>query len=315
MIAVKGRLYAPKENIYGILTVLYCEDTSSVNNAMIVVGNNNDIYRLTTNKKFQEFEKKIQDHLISGRHTKTLTSQLEGDLKNILYNEYLSDRFIKGITSRDGSQIYAVIEELIANRIHDEGLNIELSLEDVNVADVSDQNSDASSDSRDESIPSIPVKLIISPLNGKGIHTLNAGSLIMVQPDTSDSSSDSFANQYKLKKEGGGIHSIPAEVISNHPIEKGREIIVKLDSSTYGKIIEEEKVLVSIYDASKDPMPLFIANKLQFPQKNSQGKEASARNKVIKPDLKEKKGNAFLAVFAIIAVVLILFAIFIFSSM
>lgn len=317
MIAVKGRLYAPKENLYGIMTVLFCEDTLSVTNAMIVVGNNNDIYRLTTNKKYSEFEKKIQDYLISGRHTKTLTSQLEEDLKNIMYNDYLKDKFIQSMASRNGSNIYSVFEELLSNRIHDDGLNLEFSLEEIDSSNVSlPQEETEETDSEKDLKSSIPVKLLISPINGKGIHTITSGSLIMVQPDVSDSSAASFIEKYGLKKEGGGIIPIPGEVISNQPVEKGREIIVKLDSETNGKIIEEEKVLVSIYDASKDAMPLFISGGLQIPEKKTPNKKDSSGGKTISSSNRgEKKGNTFLVVFGILAVVLILFAIFIFSSL
>ncbi len=309
MIAVKGRFHAPKENLYGILVILYSEETMSINNAMVAVGSNNEIYRTPTQKKYHEFETKIQDIIISRKHSATVSSQIEDDLKKLTYNDYLMDKFHKSIASKNGSKIYAVMEEILTDRIHDDGLNLEISLEEYN-ADA-ETSGPASAPEPDKGIY-VPVKLIISPINGKPIQSLGAGNIIMVQPDKEQSSGMDFISRYNLKNEDGGVVPIPAEILENKTLGNGREIIVRLDKNANGKILEEEKVLVRLYSPSKDPLPLYVADSLQMPSPPKPAAPKASQQKEI-PE-KPKSNPVFVATFAGIALILIIAAAFIFAT-
>ncbi|GEM_PF-2776317 len=309
MIAVKGRLHAPKENLYGILVILYSEETMSINNAMVAVGSSDEIYRTPTQKKFHDFETKIQDIIISRKHSAAVSTQIEDDFKKLMYNDNIMDKFQKSISSKNGSKIYAVMEEILSAHIHDDGLNLEISIEEYN----GEGETPASAPVPEPDIGNyVPVKLIISPINGKPIQSLGAGNIIMVQPDKEQSFGMDFISRYNLKNEDGGVVPIPAEILENKTQGNGREIIVRLDKSTNGKILEEEKVLVRLYAPSKDPLPLYVADSLQMPSPPKPAAPKSAQQKEIQE--KPKSNPVFVATFAGIALVLIIAAAFIFAT-
>ena len=250
LIALKGRFQSAKEQYYGIFLVMVNPELMHIDSASTVVSGYSDVYNISLLEKWTEIDQKIQKLRYEGQYAKAVTNDLQDNFKYIILDTDNINEFLNKIKNNEQQEIINFLKEKFQKSIHDEEMKIEISLENINEADLN-QSDESEEESNDSEGTFINVNLVLAPVNGKLVTELKKGDVIMVRINADTEKSVNIIEQLQLKTEKG-IKPAPAKILKTEPAQKGLRLLLGISTGIYSHILEEEKVLVRMYDPAKD---------------------------------------------------------------
>ncbi|MDH5721248.1 MAG: hypothetical protein OEZ13_11645 [Spirochaetia bacterium] len=304
--AIKGRFHAPKEQYYGISLFMINNDLKHIDSASTVVSGYSEIYNISLLDGWKALEEKIQKVRYEGQYAKAVTNDLQDNFKYLILDSDFSNEFIENVLKDNKIEILEMLKEKIQKSIHDENLKLEIELENITQKDLNTKpNDDESNESSDDSEGVfLNVNLVLAPVNGKLVNDLKTGETIMVRIVPDNDKANYYIDLLKLRKEKG-IMPAPAKILKIESSSKGIRLLLNLTDGVYANVLEEEKVLVRIYDPVKDN-----------PNENQKSKEKETpkeQEKVFKNTKKKEKsvipfilGSAFILILLILMLTYVL---------
>ena len=274
--ALKARMYSVEKKYYGIFLLILSENEHSTGSASAVISLSPQVYKILPSQKVSDFEDRIQKIKFDGQYALSATKVLEESLVNISQDKSFYQEVENDLVSRDEAHLASVLRSFISKVLEDNSINVELGMESVNRYEF-DMNVKTTESSGTDSLGEtdgevsmegntddtknvfqiekkgsiLDLNLVLDPVGGRLVSKLNIGDIIMVRVLPNSSAANHFINIYKLRSGGDQILPIPVEVKSINNLDNKIELQVKIDDNTFGRVIEEEKILVKMYDSMK----------------------------------------------------------------
>lgn len=139
----------------------------------------------------------------------------------------------------------------------DEEFRLELDFEGVSEEDLSSSENipeepGAQTEGQSPDGLYLPIKLLLDPVAGRNVTELKTGDKLMVGIVPDSERANYFIDIMKLRGENGKLKPASLEISQINYIGTNIEIIGKLDEGVFGKVVEEEKILVRLYDPQRD---------------------------------------------------------------
>ncbi len=312
MIAIKGRFKAPEAKYFGLFVLMLNQEAGYIDTAAIVVSVHSDIYELAPSESWSKYEGKIQRLKYEGQYTQTVTIDLQETLKNLTMDQEFYNDLMHSVKGKDVAGLKHTLGTLINRVLGDQRTGIDLSIEEVSkdqlTSDeaIADQAIDTAPAAPQEQGVILPVSLVIAPVGGKAIDEIKEGDKIMVRLSSQSDKAEYFIDLLGLRTEKG-VKPTMGEIISKTTSGKTNEIKVKLDENVFGTVVEEEKVLVRMFDPAKDAPP---------PKKEKAAGKAAKAGKAqasvsAGPMNTEKKSGVFVKIGMVVAALLVFFVAYI----
>jgi len=98
----------------------------------------------------------------------------------------------------------------------------------------------------------IPCAPLLGPVTGVPIFTLKAGQEIMIRIDNTSELGNKYNNYFNLIDEDGKIRPIKARIAAIKSDNEGHKLLVHIQESIYGKIVETEQIKVKLFAEDED---------------------------------------------------------------
>lgn len=308
LIAIKGRFRSPEQKMFGLFVLILNQEAGFIDTAAIVVSIHSDVYDLAPQESWSKYEGKIQRLKYEGQYSQTTTIDLQESLKNLTMDQEFYNDLHRSVQGNDIGGIQHTMGTLINRVLHDQRTSMEIATEEVTQEQL--KSEEAIADQAIETGTTAPasegvvlnVSLVIAPVGGKSVNDLEVGDKIMVRLQTNSDKAEYFIDLLGLRTEKG-VKPTMGEIQSIDVSGKTTEIKVKLDENVYGRVIEEEKVLVRMFDPKVDAPP----PKKTKEQADSPGATAARSSSSKAPMGAEKKSGMMFKIFISLAVVLFFF--------
>jgi len=255
-IAIKGKIFIPGNSYYGIFFILLNNKNKSVENSNAVFTIYSDIHQIEINAPWNRFEQKIEDTMYGENVSHAITSSVNTKLKGDISRSELVAELTDYAVSDSRDKMHTIIEHLFKRSTMNNNIVVEEAFEHITESELREgriRQPDAIKESTPEpQIPLLKTKLSISPVKGKSIHLLKRGEQIMVVPVKGMPRENEFITKYKLEKENGNMIPVKGTILSIKPASKGYQLTVGIGSDFQSVIVEEEPVLVRVFNSSTD---------------------------------------------------------------
>lgn len=244
--AVKGRFKAVNQGYYGQFFYLISQEGSYLHAANIVVATGQDLYNaLNPTDSWKKFEEHINKRKYEKRYAQSITLELQAKLKNLTSDKQYYADLVKAVKSSKQDDIDFVLSSFYRRVIKDDEFHLEAMVEKASLNDANEA-AEGATDAQNPQMGGIylPVKLDLDPIHGKDVNALRVGEKIMIRVLPQTEQANSFIDGAGLRTESGFIRSTPFEITSIASTGKGLELVGKLKESVYGRILEEQNILV-----------------------------------------------------------------------
>jgi hypothetical protein len=259
---VKGKIFTPKLNFYGLMLIFFDNQKNSVENLNLVFSIYSETHEIQLTDSWDTFEKTIQDMVFGANFsqaiTMTATDKLKADTKtNIFASE------LKGSINKNNiPSINTLFKHVFIKIINDDTVEIDCAFEEVSNVELQEgrlredkvaQDSDLADESMSAPVnyKFVNAKLILAPIDGKLITELQPGDTLMLNLIVMSMAENTIIDKLKLRKPDGTAKPVPAKIVKIQPFGKGYQLLLNIIDNYYVKIIEEERILVK---TSKVPL-------------------------------------------------------------
>ena len=307
--AIKGRFKASEQKVFGLFFLILNNESSFVDTAGIIASIHSEIYDTDLSDSFHDFENRITMLKYKGNYHQKVTLDLQDTLKSVALDQEFYEDLKKSAAKGNKNGVKHSIVTLISRVLHDSTVIAEVSLEDVTHEQVKAANSTPAEEPvQADSAPktdgvTLDVSLVLAPVGGKLVTDLSPGDRIMVRIAPSSDKSEYFIDLLNLRGEKG-VKPVAAKVVSLDEGSGVTSVRVQIDDGVFGKVSEEEKVLVRLAEETSD-----TAGKK--PSSKSSSKKPSATTS--KPRSIEKRSGILFKVALGVAVMLLLLVFFLLS--
>jgi hypothetical protein len=245
VIAVKGRFRAPNQRYYGQFFYLINNKGGYIDIASVVITGNPDVYNaLTPTDSWKKYESLINKLKYENKYSQAITNEFQAKLKQLaLDKQYFAD-LMQAVVNNKAETLNFVLANFYRRVIKDEEFYLEGHTEKAAL----DGNEDApATEATDLGGPEgvyLPVKLDLDPISGKDVKEIRPGDKILVRILPETERANAFIDGAGLRTESGFVRSAPFTITSVIYPGVGVELIGKLKDGIYGKIVEEQNVLV-----------------------------------------------------------------------
>jgi len=262
-ICIKGKFHAPKEGYYGLFFILINTSTEYLDTASVVVALSQESHNISIKKNWHDFDQKISKIKYDGGFSQSITMGFQEILTQLADDNQAFSKIYTEIKQNNLSGLKNSFSILFNKVLHQEQLEIELGLEHLSKEDL-DINSDVKekiqepidNQSSEEGIEGVFIEsnLVIDPTKGKKIGDIRSGELIMIKISPSSDRANYFIDLFQLRTEENKI--LPKEVLLTKKIEveKGMELICKIDEGVFSKIFIESNNLLVATPQEKTPV-------------------------------------------------------------
>ncbi|MDH4261611.1 MAG: DUF4899 domain-containing protein [Spirochaetia bacterium] len=252
---VKGKLFTPKQNFYGLMIIFYDNNRNVVDNVNLVFSMYSETHDIELTDSWIKFEKTIQDMIFGANFSQSFTMTAIDKLKADTNSNLFASELKTSLNKQDITAINTLFKHIFSKIINDEKIVIDCAFEEISHKELIDGRiredvNTIENDDFSESISTPPdyklinAKLILAPIDGKLITELNVGDSIMVNLIIMSMAENAVIDKLKLRKPDGSAKPVPAKIVKIQPYAKGFQLLVNITENYYAKIIEEERILV-----------------------------------------------------------------------
>ena len=314
LLAIKGRFRSPENELFGLYFLMLNQDESFIETTAIIASVHPEIYHETLKASFSSFENKINLLKYEGKYKQDSTHDLQESLKSVSLDQEFCKDLDKSVKKKDIKGIAHSMSTLISRVLHDTKITTDIEIQDVSDQDLEKAREEAKTTEADSktaasATPSeettLDISLVLAPVGGKLVTDLKRGEKIMIRISPVNDRAEYYFDLLDLRNEKG-ISPAPAELISITEGSAGSEIKVKIADGVFGKVTEEEKVLVRLHDEKDE------AKKQE--KKEPAAKQRTSAKKSKRLLSTEKRSDLLFKAFLAIAVILLLLIIWVLTG-
>lgn len=252
VIALKGRFRAPNQRYYGQFFYIINQKGGYLDVASVVITVGSDLYNaLNPTDSWKKYESLINKLKYENKYSQSITNEFQAKLKQLaLDKQYFAD-LMKAVQAGRPEGLNFVLGGFYRRIIKDDEFYIESHIEKASLDEAGAEDSAVSGEAGGEEGLYIPVKLDLDPITGKDVKDLRPGDKILVRILPQTERANAFIDGAGLRTESGFIRSAPFVITSVTYPGVGVELVGKLKDGVYGRITEEQNVLVRTAEAPK----------------------------------------------------------------
>ncbi len=273
---------------------------------------------------YKDFNTKIRRMKLKGQYVQSKTLKLQNALNDISNDQEFSRKVSVFCQMKSLHEISNTFATFFKRILEDNSLKLETNLEDITETDMiaekekeelkndeeifneseGHNTSNLSQIEKDSGNVILNANFILAPVDGKHVTKLKKGDMVLIKILNTSQKANYFIDSLKLKKDDQ-IIPVPAKVISIDMYTGKAEVLTQVQDNVYGRIIEEENILIKMYHGEKILPDSTMANiqaiSKETDEKDTQ-KEIASKN--IEVTTKEKRAGMFMLYSGVITVIL-----------
>ncbi|HMY10816.1 MAG TPA: hypothetical protein PKM44_14710 [Turneriella sp.] len=252
VIAVKGRFRAPNQRYYGQFFYLINNKGGYIDVASVVITVGSDVYNaLNPTDSWKKYESLINKLKYENKFSQAITNEFQAKLKQLaLDKQYFAD-LMKAVVGNKAETLNFVLANFYRRVIKDDEFYLEGHAEKASLDGNDETPASQEADIGGADGVYLPVKLDLDPISGKDVKEVRPGDKILVRVLPETERANAFIDGAGLRTDSGFVRSAPFTVTSVIYPGVGVELVGKLKEGIYGKIVEEQNVLVRTAEAVK----------------------------------------------------------------
>jgi hypothetical protein len=254
-IALKGRFRAPNMRYYGQFFFLINQKGGYIDVASVVITVGADLFNaLAPNESWKKYESLINKLKYENRYSQAITSEFQGKLKQLSLDKQFFADLLKAMHGGKQETLNFLLAGFYRRIIKDDEFYLESHAEKASLNEAGEEKKDTpEGPSTDESGTYIPIKLDLDPITGRDVKDLRPGDKILVRVLPQNDRANAYIDTAGLRTESGFIKSASFIITSVTYPGIGVELVGKLSEGAYGRIVEEQNVLVRTTEPVKKP--------------------------------------------------------------
>jgi len=259
-ICIFGKINSKKHNYFGLFTLMIDKNKKYVENSTIAFSIYSDIHQITLSDGWYAFEHKIEDYKYGGNYAETISMDMQSALRFETNKQEFVNDLLEDLLKNNNEKVFATLNGLFRKSLLDELAEAELSVAEITAEELeAGRSRQEEKEAEEEGEPEekkevkvIAVKLVLAPVGGKLVNDLSKGDKILVTIPPRGSRENYYIDSWQLRKPEGGFKSVVATIVEKKEQENGTQISVHFKDDIYGLVLEEEKVLVRLFNPNKD---------------------------------------------------------------
>ena len=237
---------------YGQFFFLINQKGGYIDVASIVITVGSDLFNaLTPADSWKKYEALINKLKYENKYSQAITNEFQGKLKQLALDKQFFADLLKALHGGKQETLNFLLAGLYRRVIKDDEFYLESHVEKADLGQPDAAPSESGNEAAPEGGAYIPVKLDLDPIGGKDVKELRPGDTILVRVLPQNDRANAFIDGNSLRTESGFIKSAPFIVTSVTYPGIGVELVGKLADGIYGRITEEQNVLVRTNEIKK----------------------------------------------------------------
>ncbi len=262
MVALKGRFRAPNMRYYGQFFFIINQKGGYIDVAAVVITVGSDLFNaLTPTDSWKKYESLINKLKYENKYSQSITNEFQAKLKQLALDKQFFGDLLKAMHSGKQETLNFLLAGFYRRVIKDEEFFLEAHAEKASLNDADENEAGAKTAGESENGTYLPVKLDLDPITGKDVKELRPGDTILIRVLPQDDRANAFIDGAGLRTESGFIKSAPFVITSVTYPGVGVELVGRLKDGVYGRIIEEQSVLVRTPESAKKPAAAAVQSK------------------------------------------------------
>lgn len=255
LLALKGRFRAPNAHYYGQFFFIINQANGFLDLASVIITTGSDLYTaLNPTDDWKKYEGLINKLKYENKYAQAITTEFQGKLKQLSIDKQFFTDLIKALHSGKTDGVTFLLSGFFRRAIKDEEFYLEAVTEEASMSDAAEPAADAAAPADPDGLY-LPVKLDLDPISGKDVKDIRPGDKILVRVLPQTERANSYIDSANLRTESGFIKSAPFTITSVTYPGVGVEFVGRLADGVYGRIVEEQNVLVRTGEAPKKSGP------------------------------------------------------------
>lgn len=257
-IILKGRIRSENMNFYGVLIIIIDSELKIMEKCDIIVSRIPTFYNSSISRSWQEVYKEILQLSFEGKNIASYSKSIVSGVEKFFLNEDIE--YLIKLISEDFEKFQTLLMESINRNFGNGDCKAEIIKYFEDNLDLQNQttvtiNTDALLQTAEENIEFdlppgvnlIPLKPALAPVSGKPIYEIVPQDMIYVYIDSNFDRYKDYLKYFNAIADDK-ILPIKGEVLEVRiDLNNNYILLVKLDETTYGKLIEEEKVKIKMF--------------------------------------------------------------------
>lgn len=262
MVALKGRFRAPNMRYYGQFFFIINQKGGYIDVAAVVITVGSDLFNaLNPTDSWKKYEALINKLKYENKYSQSITNEFQAKLKQLALDKQFFGDLLKAMHSGKQETLNFLLAGFYRRVIKDEEFFLESHAEKASLNDGDDNAGSEAKSTEGENGTYLPVKLDLDPITGKDVKELRPGDTILIRVLPQDDRANAFIDGAGLRTESGFVKSAPFVITSVTYPGVGVELVGRLKDGVYGRIIEEQSVLVRTPEPVKKPAASAVQSK------------------------------------------------------
>ncbi|MBX3720789.1 MAG: hypothetical protein KF713_03055 [Turneriella sp.] len=252
-VALKGRFRAPNMRYYGQFFFLINQKGGYIDVASLVITVGSDLFNaLTPTDSWKKYEALINKLKYENKYSQAITNEFQSKLKQLALDKQFFADMLKAMHGGKQETLNFLLAGFYRRIIKDDEFYLEAHAEKAEISGGEDEKTEAADEGGgQESGNYLPIKLDLDPIGGRDVKELRPGDKILVRVLPQNDRANAYIDNAGLRMESGFIKSAPFIITSVMYPGVGVELVGKLGEGIYGRIVEEQNVLVRTTEAVK----------------------------------------------------------------
>jgi hypothetical protein len=254
-VALKGRFRAPNMRYYGQFFFIINQKGGYIDVAAVVITVGSDLFNaLNPSDSWKKYEALINKLKYENKYSQSITNEFQAKLKQLALDKQFFADLLKAMHGGKQETLNFLLAGFFRRVIKDEEFFLESHVEKASLGDSEDEAGDDDKKAAPgESGTYLPVKLDLDPITGKDVKDVRPGDTILIRVLPQDDRANAFIDSAGLRTESGFIKSAPFVITSVTYPGVGVELVGRLKDGVYGRITEEQSVLIRTPETAKKP--------------------------------------------------------------
>lgn len=250
-LALKGRFRAPNAHYYGQFFFIINQANGFLDLASVIITTGSDLYTaLNPTDSWKKYEALINKLKYENKYAQAITTEFQGKFKQLSIDKQFYADLSKALHSGKADDVNFLLSGFFRRVIKDEEFYLEAVTEEASMNDAAEPGGDPGAPADPNGLY-LPVKLDLDPISGKDVKDIRPGDKILVRVLPQTERANSYIDSANLRTESGFIKSAPFTITSVTYPGVGVEFVGRLSDGVYGRIVEEQNVLVRTGEAPK----------------------------------------------------------------
>jgi len=257
-IILKGKIRSESLNFYGVFILIIDRDLKILDKLDVTASRIPTLYNTVQSENWDSLQKAIIQNIFDGKNIDNLSKSITMGIDKLFLNEDVD--YLINLLENDTQKFVTILEETLNRVFQKGGIKVEIYKNYAQTLETKkniDENLSESIAGIDQSLLTfdippgvsvIPVKPVLAPVSGTPIYELTVGDSIYVNIDPTFDKFKEYINYFNLKQDDK-VLPMKAQILEILvDLNNNFVILVKLDDTTYGQIVEEEKVKIRKFE-------------------------------------------------------------------